>query len=200
MRTTSTSRLAKVAGAAGLLLALGACATLSAPPAPDFDALMSRAATHADAGRADAAVGTLEQAAALESSSKVPWLRIAQLRAAQGRHIDALAAAEQVLRRDPTDAVAHQVTVDSGLAVAVRTLQRLRAAGQAIDDNRQAQGQALATLMFEVFGPGLVVPEAVKARIAEDAIDLYRASRVKRLPDAQKPQPKGDPLDLLGGD
>ena len=200
MGSIRTFRIARLVAACGLLVALGACATLQPPPAPDFDALMTRAGTHADAGQADAAITTLEQAAALESSSKEPWLRIAQLRAAQGRHVDALAAAEQVLRRDPTDPVAHEVTVDSGLAVAERTLQRLRAAGQVPDEDRQAQGQAIATLLFEVFDPGLLLPDEVKARVAKDAIDLYRASRVKRLPDAQKPQPKGDPLDLLGGD
>jgi len=194
-------RFARLLGAAGLLLALGACASLAGRPAPlDYAAMMAVAQAHAEAGQAEAAVTALTQAAELEPAHKEPWLRIAELRAAQGRHVDALAAAEQVLRRDPADGAAYEITIASGLRVAQRTLERLRGSAQPPDDARRAQAQMIAALMTEVFGPELLVSEEFKTQLARDAINRYRAARIKRLPDARKPEPKGDPLDLLGGD
>ena len=188
-------RFARLLGAAGLLLALGACASLAGRPAPlDYAAMMAVAQAHAEAGQAEAAVTELAPA------HKEPWLRIAELRAAQGRHVDALAAAEQVLRRDPADGAAYEITIASGLRVAQRTLERLRGSAQPPDDARRAQAQMIAALMTEVFGPELLVSEEFKTQLARDAINRYRAARIKRLPDARKPEPKGDPLDLLGGD
>ncbi|MGQ4583415.1 tetratricopeptide repeat protein [Lysobacter sp. F60174L2] len=201
MKLKDPARFARLAGAAGLLLALGACASLSGKPAPpDYAGSMAIAQTHADTGQVEAAVAALSQAAALEPAHKEPWLRIAQLRAAQNRHVDALAAAEQVLRRDPADSAAYAITIDSGLQVAQRTLERLRGSAQPPDDARRAQAQLIAALMAEVFGPELLVSEEFRTQLARDAIDRYRAARNKRLPDARKPEPKGDPLDLLGGD
>ena len=201
MNFKDPARFARLAGAAGLLLALGACASLAGRPAPpDYAGSMAVAQTYAEAGQMDAAVATLEQAATLEPARKEPWLLIAQLRAGQGRHVDALAAAEQVLRRDPADRSAYDITIASGLQVAQRTLERLRGAAQPPDDARRGQAQLIAALMAQVFGPELLVSEEFKTQLARDAINRYRAARVKRLPDARKPEPKGDPLDLLGGD
>lgn len=201
MNFKEQGRFARLLGAAGLLLALGACAGLSSRPAPpDYAGSMAIAQTYADAGQVEAAVAALAQAAALEPAHKEPWLRTAQLRAAQGRHVDALAAAEQVLRRDPADPEAYEITIASGLQVAQRTLERLRGSAQPPDDTRREQAKLIAALMAEVFGPELLVSEEFRTQLARDAINRYRAARNKRLPDARKPEPKGDPLDLLGGD
>ncbi|MGH8086481.1 MAG: tetratricopeptide repeat protein [Lysobacter sp.] len=187
------------AGLAVLLLALAGCATLPEPSAPDDGDAMTAARYHLATGQTREAVAALERAAAMEPASKQPWLEIARLRATQGRHVDALAAAEQVLRRDPADQTAYDITVGSGLQVALQTMKRLRASGQAPDDGRKEQAAAIAVLMAEIFGPELLISAETRTRLAKEAVENYKASRAERLPEAQK-KPKGDPLDLLGGD
>lgn len=189
------------AGLVASLLALAGCATLPEPVAPDPGDAMAIANGHLAAGQTREAVAALEQAAAMEPASKEPWLELARLRASQGRPIDALAAAEQVLRRDPTDQAAFEITVDSGLQVALQTMKRLRAAGaaQAPEEGRAELAVAIAAVMGEVFGPELLISDETRSRLAQKAVEDYRASRAERLPEAQE-KPKGDPLDLLGGD
>ena len=187
-----------VAGA--LALTLTACATLQPPAAPDYATSMALARSHADGGQAEAAVIALQQAAALDPTRKEPWLEIAGLRYGQGRAVDALSAAEQVLRRDPADATAHELTIASGLQVAQRTMERLRAAGTAPDEQEQAAALAIAGLMAEVFGPEVLLSDEFKAQLAREAVERYRNARTERLPEARQEEPKGDPLDLLGGD
>lgn len=192
-------RTGMAGGLAALLLALAGCATLPEPAPPDPLDPMAVAREHLAAGQTREAVAALERAAATEPARKEPWLEMARLRTIQGRHVDALAAAEQVLRRDPTDQVAYDITVDSGLQVALETMKRLRAAGQAPAEEREEQAAAIVALMAEVFGPELLISTETRTRLAQEAIENYKASRAERLPEAQT-KPKGDPLDLLGGD
>lgn len=192
-------RTGMAGGLAALLLALAGCATLPEPAPPDPRDSMAVAREHLAAGQTREAVAALERAAAMEPARKEPWLEMARLRTIQGRHVDALAAAEQVLRRDPTDQVAYEITVDSGLQVALQTMKRLRAAGQAPAEEREEQAAAIASLMAEVFGPELLISTETRTRLTQEAIENYKASRAERLPEAQT-KPKGDPLDLLGGD
>lgn len=179
---------------------LTACASLGPADTPDFSRSMATARVYLEAGQGAAAVSAFEQAAALDPASKAPWLEIARIRQGQGRHVDALAAAEQVLRRDPTDADAQELTIASGLEVARRTMLRLMAADVSPDEKQQAVGKSIAMLMAEVYGPEFLVSDELRARLAREAIARYRAARVERLPEARQDEPKGDPLDLLGGD
>ena len=78
-------------------------------------------------------------------------------------------------------------------------MKRLRAAGAASDEERTAQAKVIALLMAEVFGPEFLVTDEFRTRLAQEAVESYRASRAEKLPEAQT-EPKGDPLDLLGGD
>lgn len=192
-------RVCSRAGLVAVLLVLAACATLPEPAVPDEGDSMAMARDHLAAGRTREAAAALERAAATQPASKEPWLELARLRATQGRHVDALAAAEQVLRRDPTDQAAYDITVASGLQVALQTVERLRASGQAPDEEYGEQAAAIAVLMAEVFGPELLISAETRTRLAAEAVEIYKASRAERLPEAQT-KPKGDPLDLLGGD
>ena len=187
--------------AASLAVAVVGCATLNpGQDAPDFGASMAIARAHLEAGQADAAVVALGTAATLDRASKEPWLEMARIRESQGRHVDALAAAEQVLRRDPTDAAAHEITIASGLEVARRTLQRLLATEQPPDADQLATAQAIGTLMTQVFGPEFLVSDELRIQLAREAVARYKARRIEKLPEARQEAPKGDPLDLLGGD
>lgn len=186
------------AGLVALLLAVTGCATLPDPLPPDQDDAMAAARDRLAAGQTREAVAALDRAAAMEPASKEPWLELARLRASQGRHVDALAAAEQVLRRDPADQAAYDITAASGLQVALQTLKRLLASGQPPDEAHMEQAAAIAVLMADVFGPEVMISAETRTRLAEEAVENYKASRAERLPEAEK-QPKGDPLDLLGG-
>ncbi len=201
MRLIQPLQCVRFAGTAALVLVLGSCATLAEEPAaPDYDESMAMAWTHVAADQPRAAITALQQAAMLEPARKEPWLEIARLRAGQGRHIDALSAAEQVLRRDPADPAAADVALTSGLEVARQMMQRLRAGGQVPSERQHEQAQAIAVLMVEVFGPEFLVPAEVKTQLAQAAVEQYKAIRAAQLPDAQKEEPKGDPFDLLGED
>jgi tetratricopeptide (TPR) repeat protein len=182
------------------LVALSGCATLRPEPAAVApEDAMAVARGHLAAGNPREAVAALERAAALDPASKQPWLELARLRVAQGRHVDALAAAEQVLRRDPADPLASDITIASGLQVALQTMKRLRAAGQPPGDAHRQQAEAIAALMAEVFGADSLISPETRERLAREAVEQYKAIRAERLPEAQT-TPKGDPLDLLGGD
>lgn len=202
MRLDNPRQLFRPAGRTGLaalLLALGACATFPEPEPANRGGAVAIARDRLAADQVREAVTVLERAATLQPARKEPWLAIARLRAGQGRHVDALAAAQQVLRRDPSDQAAHEIMIDSGLQVSLRTMQRLRASGQAPGEERSLQAEAIAQQMAEVFGPEVLIPAEARTHIAQEAVEKYKATRSERLLEAQETQ-KGDPLDLLGGD
>ena len=98
------------------------------------------------------------------------------------------------------DAAAHEITIASGLEVARRTLQRLLATEQPPDADQLATAQAIGTLMTQVFGPEFLVSDELRTQLAREAVARYKARRIEKLPEARQEAPKGDPLDLLGGD
>lgn len=184
-------------------LALGACATTSQPPAPDYDALFASARDFADAGRTEAALNTYRRAADADPSRKEPWQQMAALNFAAGRPVSALVAAEETLQRDPGDASANEVFIASAMQIAGHAMQRLLAAGAKPDDGDLLRAQELVKKMGQVFGEDALVSNQIKARYARRAVQQYRAAQAKqsqnRVPE-DKIKRRPDPLEVLGGD
>lgn len=185
-----------------LLASLAGCATFgAAEPAVGGEATVASAMAEADAqrdaGAAAAALKGYAAAAAMDPANKEPWRRIAEVHAQQGRPVDALYAAEEVLRRDPADTGANELFIANALLVAHEAVERLRAGGHGERAEIRLPATAMLARLIEVFGDE-AVPDEVRARLASDAIARYRASQ--RQPEEALPRPVADPLDVLGGD
>lgn len=202
MAVIATPRvLLRCLAVAAWALALTACATMAdpSPAPPDYDRLVGQAQVQAGAGRIDQAVATLERAATADPARSEPWRQIARLRFGAGEYALALAAADEALRRDPADPQARDVFIASGLQIAIETLRRLRAAGDGQVDAQRVQADKLAELMVQVFGAEMLVSEELKASLAQQAIDQWKQTHAGEL-DAQPPERRPSPLDVLGGD
>lgn len=191
-------------GSMVLMLALLVAACVSTTghvaPTPDFAALMSMAEASAAAGATAAAVESYELAAQAAPDRKEPWQRLALLHARAGRPVSALAAAEKTLQRDPADALANRVYIDSGVLVYRKSLQRLRGSGVTADSDAHRQAVETVDLMGQVFGDEAVVPDSVRARLARRAEQQCRALRARAPTLVEPPPRRPDPLDVLGGD
>ena len=180
-----------------LLLALAGCASVGPPVAAGYEDYMAAAAQAEAAGSPREAVLAYREAIASDPAGKAPWLEIARIEAGQQRPVEALAAVQEVLRRDPADAEANALYLDVVLQLASEGLARLRAL---LPDDRVAyldRAQALVADAVELFGDE-VVPAAARARYGSEAVERYR----RNLPPVrldEKQEKVSDPLDVLGG-
>lgn len=189
---------------AWLTLALAGCATVAPQPhhpVGDGDGgygqLMAMANTHAAVGETDLALAAFAHAATSDPARKEPWLRIAHLRAGNGEPAQAMLAAAEVLRRDPTDAAANDIYLAGGLQIASDTLQRLRASDASRHAQYRPQAQALLEMLAQVYAMDELLPEDVRTRLAQQAVEQWQAEHPQP---AEQAKPPTSPLDILGGD
>lgn len=192
-RVESTARTALVLP---LVATLAACASLGAPrPAPDYATSLDEADAALTLGRTDLAVSALERAAQADPTRKDPWLRLAALHAQAERPGAAAQAAEEVLRRDPADADARALLLNSSLRLATATLSRARrekwAAAPRADLDR------LVHAVRATVGTDALVPEAVREELATLRARAEKAPKCMPPKDAK---PAGDPFRALGAD
>lgn len=141
-RSTVFSRSRSAIAALVLIATLAACATTPQPEPPGYADLLALGQA-AEAGQPAAALDAYTRAAQVDPSRKEPWLRIAMLHRDAGRPVQALAAAEETLQRDPSDVVANEVFIGSGLQIARQTMQRLRpAASRPMPRNTAKRGSS----------------------------------------------------------
>ncbi|MDQ3287519.1 MAG: hypothetical protein M3Q42_04530 [Pseudomonadota bacterium] len=161
------------------------------------------AADFSQSGNEEVALELYRHAAMTEPAHKEPWQHIARLNLEAGRPIHALAAAEEVLQRDPSDALANEVYVASAMQVASNAAQRLVASGARPKAEDLARAQQLVTTMGLVFGEDALISDEAKDRYARRAVQRYLEGRAPgkaaRPPDAKPERPR-DPLDVLGGE
>lgn len=188
-------------GMALVVSMLVACASTEEdlPATPDYEELMSLAEASVASGATAAAIQSYELAAQVAPDRKQPWQSLALLYSRAGRPVSALAAAERTLQRDPADAIANQVFIDSGTLVYRQTLQRLRGSGAKVGSDAHRQTREIVGVMGQVFGDETLVPDSVKARLAKRAAQECRALRA-RAPVLVEPPRQPDPLEVLGGD
>ncbi|RPE75876.1 tetratricopeptide repeat protein [Vulcaniibacterium tengchongense] len=149
--------------AAVLALGLAACASGGAKKAQagGYDRLMSAAEAEVSAGRIESALASFNEAAKVDPTRKEPWVRSAQLQFDAGNYGRAIVAAEEVLKRDPTDMVADSVLTVSGLRVAAQSLKRLQGSGALASETARREAEQLRATMIATMGNDFVVGDLV---------------------------------------
>ena len=184
------------AGATLLALLLGGCATLGVEQAPGYQELFDQAEAELAAGEPDDARLAFARAARADPVRKEPWQRIAALDAQSGRPLQAMAAAAEVLQRDPGDAEAERAFLDGALAAAQQALARLDGGDAArLAPYGDAAAQLVATLVG-LYGEE-AIPAEVRERLARKAVEQFKSTRPIRREAPEKAP--SDPLDVLGG-
>ena len=124
MMTTRMVLLAKWLCWVPASLALMACSkSVIKPSPPSFDTLMSKAEAELVSTGDDAALSSFQTAAATDPSRIQPWLRMARIQFDRGRYAEASQAAEQVLQRQPEEALSSEILALAGLRMAATSLQ-----------------------------------------------------------------------------
>ena len=145
-----------LAGAAALITA---CATSNPGPQTDeaFKQSMSEAEAAAKGGQQDKAIDLYQQIAKVNPTRDEPWVRIAQIQFGSEKYPQAILAAEEALQRDGSDRQAKSILAVSGLRVARRSLQELRA-DSALAGDVKTDAQVLAKMLRDTLGEQVLFP------------------------------------------
>ncbi|MEJ8846214.1 tetratricopeptide repeat protein [Variovorax rhizosphaerae] len=140
--------------------------TAAAQSSEEFSKSMAEAdlaAAGDKAGDKERAIGLYQKIATQNPSRGEPWSRIAQIHFAQGNYSLAIVAAEETLKRDPSNRQAKSVTAVGGLRLAARSLEDLRK-DSSVSGDTTADAQRLAQLLRETLGTSVLVPATEPAR------------------------------------
>ncbi|MDR1075785.1 MAG: tetratricopeptide repeat protein [Xanthomonadaceae bacterium] len=173
-----------------LALVLVGCATTSDSRevrSPAFDRLMAAGDTQLANGAFDAALSTYKEAAQADPTRKEPWVRSAQLYFDSGNYGRAIAAAEEVLQRDPTDAVADSVLTVGGLRIAIKSLNRLQANGTLSSETARLEARQLAAVMRATLDDSVLAPAPAARRTNRRAPAAATPPRPQRTTPAETP-------------
>jgi tetratricopeptide (TPR) repeat protein len=183
-KTLPISRLLRslivLAGAAALITG---CATSNPGPQTDeaFTQSMSEAEAAAKGGQQDKAIDLYQQIAKQNPTRDEPWVRIAQLQFGSEKYPQAILAAEEALQRDNADRQAKSILAVSGLRVARRSLQELRA-DSALAGDVKTDAQVLAKMLRDTLGEQVLFPAEqpvrppVKRRVTRRAAPAAEAA------------------------
>lgn len=146
-----------------------ACAAIvagcAAPPSPKvpptLGALMTGAQAAIKAGRNEEGAAWLTSAIAAYPADKAPRLRMAQLQFEWQNYGEAITHAQEALKRDPDDLVAHSLVAVSGLRVSSKALTDLSNKNKLQGDVR-SEAQELAKLLRANIGGDIIPPVRVK--------------------------------------
>jgi hypothetical protein len=140
---------------------LSGCASTQTATAGQSQEAFSKSMADADqvAGTSDkdGSIRMYQKIATDNPSRAEPWSRISQIRFAQGSYSLAIVAAEETLKRDPSNRQAKSVTVVGGLRLATRSLEDLRKDSSLTGDTT-ADARRLAALLRETLGTSVLVP------------------------------------------
>lgn len=174
-----------------------------------FNKSMAEADLAAGSADKDPAIRLYQKIAADNPSRGEPWSRIAQIHFAQGNYSLAIVAAEETLRRDPSNRQAKSVTAVGGLRLAARSLEDLRK-DSSLTGDATADAQRLAGLLRETLGTSVLVPgtgtgrpavrRAAPPAASASAAEATPAARPAPLPAARPtPAPAAAPTARAGG-
>ena len=130
-----------------------------APAPPSLDALAAQAQRAATAGHADQALAIWKNAATVYPADKAPWLAMAQLKYDRSQYADAIAHAQEALRRDPLDAQAGRLLAASGLRLSVAAYADLQAQNS-LQGAARSEAQELARQLRASVGEDTAAPLA----------------------------------------
>jgi hypothetical protein len=139
--------------------------TAAAQSSEAFNKSMAEADQVASTSDKERATRQYQQIASANPSRGEPWSRIAQIHFEAGNYGLAIVAAEETLKRDPSNRQAKSVTAVGGLRLAARSLEDLRKDSSLTGDTT-ADAQRLAQLLRETLGTSVLVPATDSARSA----------------------------------
>jgi tetratricopeptide (TPR) repeat protein len=195
MKLRFNTRVSSALTASIIMLALTACGSTPTKQnnvAP-YDKSMSQAETYARSGSTDQALSLYQEAARANPAIKDPWLKIAQINFDRGNYGAAVVAAEEVLKRSPSDANADSILTVSGLRIAVQSLTRLRAqpGGSAGQGQARVDAEILARKLRDTLGDRLLVP---RPAVAAKPVMAKPAATSKPKPATAAPKSLADAL------
>lgn len=167
---------------------LAGCATSNPGPQSDesFKQSMSEAEAALTSGQRDQALGLFEQIAKNNPTREEPWSRMAQIQFGVEHYPQAIVAAEEALQRDATDRKAKSVLAVSGLRVARRSLQELRADSALAGDVR-SDAQLLAQMLRDTLGEQVLFPRDKNSAPVAKPAPRRRAAPAKPTAAAAQP-------------
>ena len=155
------------------------CSTTNPGPQTDeaFGQSMSEAEAAAKGGQQDKAIDLYQQIAKQNPTRDEPWVRIAQLQFGAEKYPQAILAAEEALQRDNADRQAKSSLAVSGLRVARRSLQELRA-DSALAGDVKTDAQVLAKMLRDTLGEQVLFPgeQTAKQPVRRPARVVRRAA------------------------
>jgi len=143
-----------------------------APP-PPYEQLLEDGRQAQKAGNQMQALEAWRAAAKQNPSAKEPWLRIAQMHFDAADYGNAISAAQEVLHRDSTDAVANGLLAVSGLRVSSEALARMHTDN--LQGSTRNEAESLAKTLRELLGAPVLVPQPANATAASGASRTPRA-------------------------
>ncbi len=124
---------------------------------PELATLMTQAGATEKSDTKSAAIIQYEEAAKLYPTSKMPWVRIAQIQYESLNYGEAIVAAQQAVARDGKDKVAQSILSVSGLRVSTKALAELGRQNE-LEGSVKTEAQNLAKLIRESLGEQVLVP------------------------------------------
>jgi tetratricopeptide (TPR) repeat protein len=112
-------------------------------------------------GKTSSALEELDDAIRVEPSSKLPWLRKAQIYFDARQYGQAITAAQEVLQRDASDLTAKSILAVSGLRVSAQALEQLRKANE-VSGSARSEAESVAKVIREALGEPILVGSPVK--------------------------------------
>ncbi len=193
------SRLGRIAALTLAMGVLAGCATQKpaepqVPTEEQYVKSLSEADALATAGNVDGARAAYQKIADNHPTKADPWVRAAQLDFSQGRYSQAIVAAEETLKRDPSNRPAKSITAVGGLRLAVRSLEELRT-DSALAGDARTDAMRLSAMLRDTLGETVLVPKAEEPKPAPRA--RPRARPAPKPAPAPEPKSGGTPFDAL---
>lgn len=107
-------------------------------------------------GKTSSALEELDDAIRVEPSSKLPWLRKAQIHFDARQYGQAITSAQEVLQRDAHDLTAKSILAVSGLRVSAQALEQLRQANE-VSGSARSEAESVSRIIREALGEPILV-------------------------------------------
>ncbi|HET8870301.1 MAG TPA: hypothetical protein VFM48_07640 [Aquabacterium sp.] len=186
MRLQLANRSFSAAVVSFVVFSLAACSTMKAgdeskaPTLADKVAARVAAADKAQSqGKTDQAFDELDAASDIDPTSKLPWLKKAQIHFDARMYGQAITDAQEVLQRDNTDITAKSILAVSGLRVSADALDQLRKVDE-VKGSARSEAEAVAKVIREALGEPILLPPV--AASAPEKAQPRRKARASHSP------------------
>lgn len=171
---------AVLASCAGLNEEVRPAASVPAPAQASLQELMQQSEAATKEGQRDLARTRYREAARIHPTSKVPWQKLAEDYFEAADYGNAILAAQEVLRREPQELMAHSILAVAGLRVSAASLAALRDQRNAVPASTRDEAVSLTRMLREALGEKELVPRPTEAAPALPPAAATRARPAAR--------------------